>query len=232
MSNLQKILIIEDSPEIVEAIDLTIGIRWPSAEILKTGSGTEALEMVEKEKPEIVILDLGLPDLNGFEVLKQLRAFSQVPVIILTVRSDESDIVKGLELGANDYIVKPFKQMELLSRVNNQIREISPAEPGASPLLTGKLQLYPTTHEVIFDSRHIDLTPIESNLLSALIMNKGQIVTHTNLIKKAWGEYYPDLTPSLKVHVRRLRQKLEADPSNPQIIMTKAGVGYYFVQPK
>jgi two-component system KDP operon response regulator KdpE len=232
MSNLQKILVIEDSPEIVEAIDLTIGIRWPTAEILKTGSGTEALEMVEKEKPELVILDLGLPDLNGFEVLKQLRSFSQVPVIILTVRSYESDIVKGLELGANDYIVKPFKQMELLSRVNNQIREISPTGPDESPLLTGKLQLYPTTHEVIFNSRHIDLTPIESSLLSALIMNKGQIVTHTNLIKKAWGEYYPDLTLSLKVHIRRLRQKLESDPSNPQIIMTKAGVGYYFVQPK
>ncbi len=232
MSSLQKILVIEDSPEIVEAIDLTIGIRWPTAEILKTESGSDGLEMVEKENPDLVILDLGLPDLNGFEVLKQLRLFSQVPVIILTVRSDESDIVKGLELGANDYIVKPFKQLELLSRVNNQIREKSPAEPDESPLLTGKLQLYPTTHEVIFDSRHIDLTPIESSLLSALIMNKGQIVTHTNLVKKAWGEYYPELISSLKVHIRRLRQKLEADPSNPQIIITKTGVGYYFIQPK
>jgi two-component system KDP operon response regulator KdpE len=232
MSNLQKILVIEDSPEIVEAIDLTIGIRWPSATILKTESGCEGLEIVEKERPELVILDLGLPDLNGFEVLKQLRSFSQVPVIILTVRSDEADIVKGLELGANDYIVKPFKQMELLSRVNNQIREVSPVGPDGAPLVTDKLQLYPTTHEVIFNSRHIDLTPIESSLLSALIMNKGQIVTHTNLIKKAWGEYYPDLTPSLKVHIRRLRQKLESDPSNPQVIMTKTGVGYYFVQPK
>ncbi|MCW4025847.1 MAG: response regulator transcription factor [Candidatus Bathyarchaeota archaeon] len=231
MIDLQKILVIEDSPEIVEAIDLTIGIRWPRTKIIATESGVESLELIEKEKPDLVILDLGLPDLNGFEVLRRLRLFSQVPVIVLTIRSDEADIVKGLELGANDYIVKPFRQMELLSRVNNQIRKET-SESNNPPILTDKLQLYPATHEVISNNRHINLTPIESSLLSTLMINAGQVVTHANLIKKAWGEYYPELSLSLKVHIRRLRQKLESDPSKPKIILTKVSVGYYFNQPE
>ena len=231
MNKLQKVLIIEDSTEIIEAISFTIGIRWQKAKILSTGSGIKALAIVEKENPDIVILDLGLHDMSGFEVLKRIRVFSQVPVIILTVRSDEEDIVKGIEFGANDYIVKPFRQMELLSRIHNQIRGKS-NEGNDSPLLEGSFQLHPVTREVIFGQKNIQLTPIESSLLSVLINNKGHVVTHVNLINEIWGSYDPDLVYSLKVHIRRLRQKLEKDPSNPTIILTKIGLGYYFKLPE
>jgi two-component system response regulator VicR len=231
MASLRTILVVEDNEEVVEAIKLTLGIRWPEAKVLTTGRGVEALEIVAIEKPEIVILDLGLPDISGFDVLKRLRTFSNVPVIVVTVRGDEADIVRGIELGANDYIVKPFRQLELLARVYNQIRSKA-INQDDSPLFSGQLTLFPSTHEVNVGLKRIQLTPIESNILSSLLRNIGQVVTHTALATAVWGEYYPGATQSLKVHVRRLRQKLEANPSSPKFILTKAGVGYYLEEQK
>ena len=229
MSNIKKALIIEDSEEVVEAVTLALQIRWPEAIVTYTDRGTEGLKLVEKEKPDVVILDLGLPDINGFEVLKRLRVLSNVPVIILTVRKDEGDIVKGLELGADDYIIKPFRQMELLSRVNAQLRK-SNKTVEESPIVCGRLRIDLYAHILYFNERQINLTPIESMILGTLMRNAGTVVSHSSLAREVWDDYYPGASRSLKVHIRRLREKMEVDPSNPELILTKANAGYYLTK--
>jgi two-component system response regulator VicR len=175
-----------------------------------------------------VILDLGLPDINGFEVLRQIRKFSSVPTIILTVRSDEADVVKGLEWGADDYITKPFRQLELLARVKSLIRRHSPSEEEI--LAYGPLRLEPITGQLKMDNKEIALTVTENHILGHLMKNAGHVVTHSNLAEAVWGDDYPGATDSLKVHIRRLREKIEQDPSKPRIILTKTGVGYYLAK--
>jgi two-component system KDP operon response regulator KdpE len=225
-----KVLIIEDDKEIVDAISLAFLIRWPEAKVVSTRLGKKGVEQVESEAPDIVILDLGLPDINGFEVLRQIRLFSNVPIIILTVRAEETDIVKGLEWGADDYIVKPFRQLELLARVKALIRRHTPSEE--EPLVVGPLRLEATTGQLFHDSQEIALTITESRLLSHLMRNAGHVVTHSSLAEAIWGNDYPGAADSLKVHIRRLREKIEADPSHPQFILTKAGVGYFLAKPE
>jgi two-component system response regulator VicR len=225
-----KVLIIEDDKEIVDAISLAFQIRWPEAKVVSTRLGKKGVELVESEAPDIVILDLGLPDINGFEVLRQIRLFSSVPIIILTVRAEETDIVKGLEWGADDYIVKPFRQLELLARVRALIRRRTPAEE--ETLVVGPLRLEATTGQLLHNGQEIALTITESRLLSHLMRNAGHVVTHSSLAEAVWGNDYPGATDSLKVHIRRLREKIEADPSHPQLILTKSGVGYFLARPE
>lgn len=225
-----KVLIIEDDKEIVDAISLAFQIRWPEAKVVSTRLGKRGVEQVESEAPDIVILDLGLPDINGFEVLRQIRLFSNVPIIILTVRAEETDIVKGLEWGADDYIVKPFRQLELLARVKALIRRHTPSEE--EPVVVGPLRLDATTGQLFHDSQEIALTITESRLLSHLMRNAGHVVTHSSLAEAIWGNDYPGAADSLKVHIRRLREKIEVDPSHPHFILTKAGVGYFLARPE
>lgn len=225
-----KVLIIEDDPGIVEAVSLVFRMRWPEAKLVSTHLGDKGIEMVESEAPDIVILDLGLPDITGFEVLKQIRLFSAVPVIILTVRGEEADMVKGLEWGADDYVVKPFRQMEFLARAKALLRRQSP--PGKEPpLVCGPLRFDPSTHQVIYGKKEISLTRTEGYILHHLLKQAGQVVTHSSLAETVWGVDYPGAADSLKVHIRRLREKLEADPSHPQLILTKAGIGYFLAKP-
>jgi len=180
---------------------------------------------VESESPDLVILDLGLPDISGFEALKEIRLFSVVPVLILTVRSEEADIVKGLEWGADDYIVKPFRQLELLARVKALTRR--KGLPGEDPpLVCGVMRFDPSTRQLVCGDREIGLTCTEGNVLHQLMKNAGHVVTHSHLAEAVWGEEYGGSSDSLKVYIRRLREKLEEDPSHPQLILTKAGVGY------
>ena len=224
-----KVLLIEDDREIIEAISLAFQIRWPEAELVSTRLGEKGVELVESEAPDIVILDLGLPDINGFEVLRQIRLFSHVPTIILTVRSDEADIVKGLEWGADDYITKPFRQLEFLARVKALIRRRSPSEE--ETLVCGPLRLDATTGQLYCDGREIALTITESHILGHLMKNAGHVVTHMSLAEAVWGDDYPGVADSLKVHIRRLREKIEVEPSDPQLILTKTGVGYFLAKP-
>ncbi|MBI4284534.1 MAG: response regulator transcription factor [Chloroflexi bacterium] len=225
-----KVLIVEDSPDIVEAVTLAFQIRWPEADIVCANRGSKGVEMVETEKPNVVILDLGLPDISGFEVLKQIRLFSNVPILILTVRHDEPDIVKGLEWGADDYMVKPFRQLELLSRVKALLRRAN--EPGKEPpLVCGPLSLNPATAQLTCGDSEISLTPTESRLLHRLMKHAGEVVTHASLAEAVWGNDYPDAADSIKVYIHRLRQKLEADPTNPRLLLSKAGIGYLLVKP-
>ena len=225
-----KCLIIEDDHEIVDAISLAFRIRWPGAEVIDTDSGETGIDLVEKESPELVILDLGLVDIDGFEVLKRIRLFSTVPVLILTVRADEADIVRGLEWGADDYVVKPFRQMELLSRIKALTRRgISLIDEGA--IICGQLRFNAATRQLWRGAREINLTPIEGRILHHLMLNAGHLVTHTGLAEAVWEADYPNAAEALRVHIRHLREKLEETPDNPQTILTKTGKGYLMVRP-
>jgi len=225
-----KVLIIEDDREIVEVISLAFQIRWPEVEVVSSSLGERGVELAESEKPDIIILDLGLPDISGFEVLKQIRLFSTVPILILTVRADESDIVKGLEWGADDYMLKPFRQLELLSRIRALTRRRD-SFIEETPLVCGQLHFAPSTRQLRKGEKEISLTRTEGDILYCLMRNAGQVVPYSSLAEAVWGEDYPDSTDSLRVYIRRLREKIEEDPSNPQIILTRASVGYSLVKP-
>lgn len=224
-----KLLVIEDDEEIVEAISLAFQIRWPEAQIVSTHSGKNGVELVESEQPDIVILDLGLPDINGFDVLRRIRLFSKVPLIILTVRDEEADIIKGLEWGADDYIIKPFRQLELLARIKAQIRRQGPEE---ERLISGSLQLDTVTGQLYHHNQEINLTVTETRILGHLMRNAGHIVPHSSIAEAVWGDDYPGAADSLKVHIRRLREKIEDNPSSPTLIITKPGIGYLFSRQK
>lgn len=226
-----KVLIIEDDQGIVESISLALNIRWPDIKIISTHLGNTGVELAESEQPDLIMLDLGLPDISGFDVLKQIRLFSSVPIIILTVRPDESDVVKGLEWGADDYIVKPCGQLELLARVKVRLRD-KERFIDQQTLSHGSLIFDPTTHQLVQGEREIKLTAIESQIVHLLIRNAGRVATYHNLTEEIWGEDYPGSVESLRVHIRRLREKMEVDPSHPRYILTKAGVGYSLAKPE
>lgn len=225
-----KALIIEDDPEIVESVSLAFQILWPEVQLSSTHLGKKGLELAESEAHNIIILDLGLPDISGFEVLKQVRFFSSVPIIILTVKADESDVVKGLEWGADDYIIKPCGQLELLARIKARIRDKDHFAEEL-PLSFGPLRFNPSTRQLIHGKNEINLTAIESQIIHYLMRNAGRVATYSGLAEDVWGDDYPGSVDSLRVHIRRLRAKLEANASHPQFILTKAGVGYFLAKP-
>jgi two-component system, OmpR family, response regulator VicR len=220
-----KVLVVEDDKEIVEVLTMVFSMRWPDAKLVSTNMGEKGVELVESESPDVVILDLGLPDISGFDVLKQIRAFSGVPVMILTVRGEESDIVKGLEWGADDYMVKPFRQMELMSRIQALTRRTGPTMEG-QPLTCGQLRFMPRTKQLYNGDAEIKITPTEGSILECLMKSKGQVVTYTDLAEGVWGENFPDPVESLRVYIRRLRQKIEDDPEKPKYILNHSGIGY------
>ena len=222
-----KILIIEDDPAIVEYLRVAFKINWPEAEFISAGFGTEGIAKAQSEGPDLVILDLGLPDIDGFEVLKTLRKFPRMLIVILTSRGDEKDIVKGLELGADDYVVKPFRQLELIARVRTLLRR-QPGVPEQEVLHCGKLTLDTAKNDVaIAAGQRIELTRTEGIILAQLIRNCGRVVEHSKLAEMIWGEDYPGSVNALRVYIGRLRRKLESDVASPSFILSKAGQGYY-----
>ncbi len=225
-----KVLIIEDDREIVEIITLAFEIRWPGVTLVNTHLGNKGVELVESENPDVIILDLGLPDTNGFDVLKEIRSFSDTPVMILTVRGEESDVVKGLEWGADDYMVKPFRQLELLSRVKALTRR-APGPVRSDQITHGNLRYNPTIRQLYRGDEEVLLTRTEGTILFQLMKNAGQVVTNTGLAEAVWGDDYPDAVDSLRVYIRRLREKIEPNPDNPSLILTKTGIGYMLAKP-
>ena len=222
-----KLLIIEDDKEIIEAISLAFQIRWPEAQIVSTHSGRRGIELVEEQVPDVIILDLGLPDINGFDVLKNIRQFSKTPILIVTARGEEADVIKGLEWGADDYITKPFRQLELLARVKAHIRR---QNQSGGQIIIGHYKLISETGQFYKNEKQINLTITESLILNHLMLNAGHVITRSNLVDLVWGDDYPGASDSLKVHIRRLRAKIEDDPGHPQLIVTKSGIGYSFVK--
>lgn len=224
-----KILHVEDDSGIVEYVRLAFKVGWPLAQVISTPLGEEAIKFVERESLDTVLLDLGLPDIDGIDVLKQIRMFSMIPIIIMTVRADEADIVRGLESGADEYVVKPFGQMELLAKVKSVMRRLRPMD-GECISVCGPFRFAYSMRKVCYCENEIYLTATEGIILHTLAENAGKTVSHSVLACAVWGEDYPGAVDSLKVYIRRLRLKLEKDPGKPKLIISKPGVGYFLVK--
>lgn len=226
-----KALVIDDDPGIVEVVSICFQLRWNGATVISANDGGKGLELVEAESPDVVILDIGLPDMDGFQVLREIRRFSQVPVIMLTVRGEDTDVARGLELGADDYITKPFSHVELMARVHAVLRRTQGVvTTEEQSFVSGKLSVNFATNEVTVGGKPVKLTSIESKLLYHLIKNEGRLLPHENLLQKVWGETYGDARDLLRVHIQHLRQKLGDSIESPKIIVTEHGMGYKFAK--
>jgi DNA-binding response OmpR family regulator len=220
-----KILVIEDDAEVVDFIRSAFTIGWPGTKLITTHQGQKGIELVEKETVDAVILDLGLPDLSGIEVLKQIRGFSDIPIIITTAMGSESDIVKGLGLGADEYITKPFGQMELLAKIMAVMRRQKVKEVSDS-VICGQLRLDSSSTQLLYGNKSVHLTRTETLILRNLMEKAGQLVTYEDLAETVWGISYADASKTLKVYVRRLRSKINELAADSVNIQAKPGVGY------
>lgn len=224
-----RVLVVDDELSIVKF--LKANLEANGFDVITSMNGEEGLKTFEKELPDLVILDIMMPVMDGFELCRRVREWSQVPIIMLSARGDERDKVKCLDLGADDYVTKPFSANELTARVRAVLRRVEPSSPPAQPSFTaGGLNINFSQRKVTCSDRDIKLTPTEYNLLQELVMNKGKVLTHLHLLNKVWGQEYRDDTQYLHVFVRRLRSKLEPDPLNPVYILTVPRVGYQFTE--
>jgi len=223
------ILIVDDEARMRRFIRMNLELE--GYQVIEADNGLVALERVRQYTPELVIMDVMMPQMDGFETLKLLREISTVPVILLTVKDDEEDKIYGLGLGADDYVTKPFSPRELSSRVNAVLRRAEwPAPPPRTVLkIDERLSVDFNRHQVIVDGERVDLRPTEYRLLNHLIQNAGWVVPHDTLLAKVWGYEYRDETHYLRLYVNYLRKKIEKDPANPEYILTERGVGYRFV---
>ncbi len=226
-----QILVVEDEPAIAETI--AYSLRREGYDVVMAEDGERALTMFRERPPSMVVLDLMLPKLSGLDVCRTIRQGSEVPILMLTAKDSEADKVAGLELGADDYVTKPFSMRELVSRVRAHLRraDASRDAPVASPpiLSGGHVQLDPERHEVTVRGEGVALPPKEFELLELLLLRKGRLLTRQFLIEEVWGADYVGDTKTLDVHVKRLRQKLEDDPHEPRHLVTVRGLGYKFV---
>jgi two-component system, OmpR family, response regulator MtrA len=217
-----KVLVVDDDTALAEMIGIVL--RSEGFEPSFCGDGNRAVEAFHVLRPDLVLLDLMLPGMDGIEVCSRIREESGVPIIMLTAKSDTTDVVRGLESGADDYIVKPFNPKELVARIRTRLRPSTQSATG--PLSVGDLILDVTGHEVKRGDDSINLTPLEFELLLALALKPQQVFTREMLLEQVWGYHYKADTRLVNVHVQRLRAKVELDPDNPRIVMTVRGVGY------
>lgn len=221
-----RIMIIDDEPQMRRL--LQVALTAHGYEIREAETGREGIDQAAVFHPDLIVLDLSLPDLDGIEVIKQLREWTQTPVIILSVREQESDKIAALDAGADDYVTKPFSMGELLARIRTALRHAAGA--GDEPVLTfGGLAIDLTRRYVAVDGREIKLTPTEYELLRILVVNAGKVLTHRQLMRTVWGPSYEQETNYLRVYIRQLRQKIEPDPARPRHIVTEPGVGYRLI---
>jgi len=223
-----SILVVDDELSIVKFLRANLEAR--GFKVLAAMNGAEALHIFEMELPDLVILDIVMPKMDGFEVCRRLREWTQVPIIMLSAKGDESDKVKCLDLGADDYITKPFGKDELIARVRAVLRR---AEAAATTSIKpsfacGDVRVNFASRQVTVAGNEVKLTPTEYTLLQELVLNASKVLTHTHLLNKVWGPEYRDEREYLHVFVRRLRSKLETDPTKPRYILTVPGVGYQF----
>lgn len=223
-----KVLAVDDDPDIIEAVGICFALRWPEVELVQAPDGNTALTQFDAESPDVVILDLGLPDISGLDVCTKLREASDVPIIMLTARDSELDMVRGLETGADDYITKPFSHLELLARIKAVMRRASVGTVGANEPAyeEGPFRFDFSDHSVWHGETKIPLTPTEYNLLYHLTKNRPNVVQRRTLLAKVWGREYIDETEYLKVHVQRIRAKFAAVSPGFDPIENERGVGY------
>ncbi|MCU0513690.1 MAG: response regulator transcription factor [Anaerolineae bacterium] len=226
----KRILVVDDEPRMIGFIRMNLELE--GHQVVEAHNGLEALEVVRTRLPDVVLLDVMMPEMDGFETLRMLREFSSIPVIMLTAKGDENDKVYGLELGADDYVTKPFGPRELSSRIKAVLRraEMPSTSPDQAILrIDDRLSVDFNQREVIVNGEPVKLRPTEYRLLYHLIENAGWTVPHDQLLAKVWGYEYRDEAHYVRLYVNYLREKIEEDPSNPRYILTERGVGYRFI---
>jgi two-component system, OmpR family, KDP operon response regulator KdpE len=221
-----SVLVIDDEVQIQRLI--RVALEANGFKVYQSETGEAGLARAAMDHPDMVILDLGLPDADGVTILKKLREWSQVPVLILTVRSGESDIIACLEAGADDYLVKPFRPGELLARIRTALRHAQKADPEV-PVIVGPLFIDLQSMTVKRNGQLVKLTEKEYALLALLVRNAGRLMTHHYILEQVWGPTFADETQYTRVYISQLRKKLEEDPTNPRVIITESGIGYRFV---
>ncbi len=223
------ILVVDDEPHLVNFMRMNLELE--GARVITASNGREALDLVREDMPDVVLLDVMMPEIDGFETLKRLRQISQVPVLFLTARDEEDDRVRGLELGADDYIAKPFSHRELISRIRAVLRRHYIAPPLAQTVVhvDDRLQIDFARREVLVEGQRVNLRPTEYRLLYHLVQNAGYVLTHQMLLTRVWGPEYRDESHYLRLYITYLRQKIEEHPAQPRYILTERGVGYRFV---
>ena len=223
------ILVVDDEPRMIRFIRMNLELE--GYRVVEATNGLEALDRVRKDLPDLVVMDVQMPEMDGFEALGHIRQVSTVPVIMLTVKADEEDKVRGLELGADDYVTKPFSPRELSSRIKALLRRLEMPSPPAKTVtrIDDRLTVDFFRYQVVVDGEPVSLRPTEYRLLYHLISNPGWVMSHETLLSKVWGHEYRDESHLLRLYITYLRKKIEADPANPQYILTERGVGYRFV---
>ncbi len=222
-----RILVVDDEIEIVRALQRSLAAH--GFEVFTAHSGEEALEAVAHYRPDVMVLDLGLPGISGLDVCREVRAQSNLPIIVLSVKDTERDKVLALDLGADDYVSKPFGVNEVLARIRVALRHSAQVESGTEPVYTaGPLSVDFAHRQVLLNGQEVKLTPTEYDLLKALIKNRGKILTRQMLLTQVWGTGYGAESHYLHVYVGQLRRKIEPDPAHPRFILTISGVGYRF----
>lgn len=227
-----KILVVDDEPHLVKLVRSNLEAQH--FKVITAMDGVSGLAMVEKEGPDLVILDIMLPGMDGFDVLQKIREYSSVPVIMLTAKDQDVDVVKGLQLGADDYVKKPFSVHELLARVEAVLRRAAPGDDvqARPPFVVGDFTMDFQQRKITVRGKEVKVGPTEYKLLSQLVRNAGRVMLHADLLRKVWGPEYGGETEYLRVYISYLRNKIEEDPGNPKYILTEHGVGYMFKRPE
>ncbi len=218
------ILVVDDEPQIQKMLSILLDVE--NFKIAPSTSGKQAIRMCVSTKPDLILLDLGLPDMDGKDVITAIREWSQVPIIVLTVRSSDEEITTALNMGANDYVTKPFNIDVLMARINASLRTSAVRETGAPELCNGALRMDLVRHEVFLDGKLLAFTPKEYDLLRHFMINRGKMLTHKEILKKVWGEAHSDDTTYLRVYIGQIRGKIEENPMLPNFITTEPGIGY------
>jgi two-component system KDP operon response regulator KdpE len=223
------ILVIDDEPQIRKLLEITLTTN--DYKVLLAETGKAGLQMTKSFSPDLVLLDIGLPDISGHELLVKLRGWYTRPIVMLSVQSAEEDIVSALDHGANDYLVKPFRTGELLARIRSSLRE-KDLNPVTEDYVNGDLEVNLNKREVRKNRQPLKLTSIEYKLLLLFIKHEGSVLTHDYLLKEVWGPGHLNQTQYLRVFVAQLRKKIETEPNQPQMLLTESGVGYRFISPR
>lgn len=218
------VLLVDDDPQIRKML-ITV-LKDEDYKIIECENGKSAARLSVSAKPDLVLLDLNLPDMDGTEVVKVLREWSQAPIIILSSRSADEDVIELLNLGADDYVIKPFNFDLLLARIKAHLRKSAVQEAGEPELINGDLRMDLVRHEVFVRGQKISFTPKEYSLLRYFIVNRGKMLTHKDILKEVWGQAHSQDTQYLRTFIGQIREKIEANPSKPQFILTEPGIGY------
>lgn len=224
MERKNTILIVDDEPQIRKM--LRIFLDASDYKVEECDNGKQAIRMAASLKPDLVMLDLGLPDIDGKEVITGIREWSQLPIVILSVRSDDEEVAKALNMGADDYVVKPFSANVLLARIQANLRKAAVRDAGEPELTNGHIRMDLVRHEVHLNGSKTVFTPKEYELLRYLMLNRGKMLTHKQILKEVWGPAHVDDTQYLRVYISQLREKIETDATQPAIIVTEPGIGY------